>query len=92
MLKRLLEKGRIVFKRAYCDWSGSRTSCTSSTARFEMVDIPRSKVRARTAPTSAWSSTRSTSATRSRTSTFRAAVGDSDFSPLVAKLKETTSA
>ncbi len=24
VLKRLLEKGRIVFKRAYCDWSGYR--------------------------------------------------------------------
>ena len=27
VLKRLLQKGRIVFKRAYCDWSRYRTSC-----------------------------------------------------------------
>ena len=26
VLKRLLEKGRIVFKRAYCDWSKYRSS------------------------------------------------------------------
>ena len=25
VLKRLLEKGRIVYKRAYCDWSGYRS-------------------------------------------------------------------
>jgi hypothetical protein len=24
VIKRLLEKGRLVFKRAYCDWSGYR--------------------------------------------------------------------
>ena len=71
VLKRLLERGRIVFKRAYCDWT-----------RFQnfMQRIPSARLRdgrhpaarrspARTAPTSAWSSTRSTSATRNRTST-----------------------
>ena len=33
ILKRLLEKGRIVFKRAYCDWSNYGTRCASSTPR-----------------------------------------------------------
>jgi hypothetical protein len=33
VLKRLLEKGRIVFKRAYCDWSNYRDAVRSSTAR-----------------------------------------------------------
>ena len=33
VLKRLLEKGRIVYKRAYCDWSHYRTRCASSTPR-----------------------------------------------------------
>ena len=34
VLKRLLEKGRIVYKRAYCDWSQlPRFACANSTAR-----------------------------------------------------------
>ena len=33
VLKRLLEKGRIVYKRAYCDWATIRTRCANFTAR-----------------------------------------------------------
>ena len=33
VLKRLLEKGRIVYKRAYCDWSITRTRCANFTAK-----------------------------------------------------------
>ena len=29
ILKRLLEKGRIVYKRAYCDWSNYRDAVAS---------------------------------------------------------------
>jgi len=45
VLKRLLQKGRIVFKRAYCDWSNYRSAVREFHAHgIEMVDIPRSKV------------------------------------------------
>ena len=45
VLKRLLQKGRIVFKRAYCDWSNYRGAVREFHSHgIEMVDIPRSKV------------------------------------------------
>ena len=33
VLKRLLEKGRIVYKRAYCDWQNYAAPCGSFTPR-----------------------------------------------------------
>ena len=45
ILKRLLEKGRIVYKRAYCDWSQYRGDVREFHARgIELIDIPRSKM------------------------------------------------
>ena len=45
VLKRLLERGRIVFKRAYCDWTRFRDFMHEfHRYGFEMVDIPSSKV------------------------------------------------
>ena len=45
VLKRLLEKGRIVFKRAYCDWSHYRDAVREFHCQgIEMIDIPQSKV------------------------------------------------
>ena len=44
VLKRLLERGRIVFKRAYCDWSRFQNFMREFHMHgFEMVDIPSSK-------------------------------------------------
>ena len=44
VLKRLLEKGRIVYKRAYCDWSNYRDAVREFHAQgIELVDIPQSK-------------------------------------------------
>ena len=44
-LKRLLEKGRIVFKRAYCDWSHYRDATREFDAQgIELIDIPQSKM------------------------------------------------
>ena len=46
VLKRLLEKGRIVFKRAYCDWRKYEESVREFHAQgVEMIDIPQSKMR-----------------------------------------------
>src|SRR5690606_38243190 len=43
VMKRLLERGRVVFKRAYCDWSRFQNFTREFHMQgFEMVDIPRS--------------------------------------------------
>ena len=45
ILKRLLEKGRIVYKRAYCDWSNYRDAVREFHAQgIELIDIPQSKM------------------------------------------------
>ena len=44
VLKRLLEKGRIVYKRAYCDWSNYRDAIREFHGQgIELIDIPQSK-------------------------------------------------
>ena len=44
ILKRLLEKGRIVYKRAYCDWSNYRKDVREFHSEgVELVDFPHSK-------------------------------------------------
>ena len=44
VLRRLLEKGRIVFKRAYCDWGKYRAAVGEfHSAGVELVDIPQTK-------------------------------------------------
>ena len=44
VLKRLLEKGRIVYKRAYCDWSNYQDAVKEFHAHgIELIDIPQSK-------------------------------------------------
>src|SRR6186713_312138 len=44
VLKRLLEKGRIVLKRAYCDWGNYRDEMKDFHAQgVEMIDIPQTK-------------------------------------------------
>ena len=45
ILKRLLEKGRIVFKRAYCDWRNYEDSIREFHGQgIELIDIPQSKM------------------------------------------------
>ena len=41
VLKRLLEKGRLVYKRAYCDWSNYQDAVQEFHAHgIELIDIP----------------------------------------------------
>jgi len=90
VLKRLLEKGRIVFKRAYCDWSNYPSAVREFHANgIEMVDIPRRRASGKNsadihmvvdAMDLCWS--------KSHIDLFVLLSGDSDFSPLVSKLKE----
>ncbi len=43
ILRRLLEKGRVVYKRAYCDWRNYSGAVREFHAQgIEMIDIPQS--------------------------------------------------
>ena len=90
ILDRLLEKGKVIAKVAYADWNRFRDYTTSlHESGIELIEIPR---RATTGKNSAdirlvvdamdlsWS--------KPHIDTFVIVSGDSDFSPLVAKLKE----
>jgi uncharacterized protein (TIGR00288 family) len=90
VLKRLLERGRIVFKRAYCDWNRFANFKTEFHRQgFEMVDIPGSKVSGKnSADIRMVVDAIDLCYSKSHIDTFALLTGDSDFSPLVSKLKE----
>jgi uncharacterized protein (TIGR00288 family) len=90
LLKRLLERGRIVFKRAYCDWSRFQNFMREFHLQgFEMVDIPGSKVSGKnSADIRMVVDALDLCYSKSHIDTFALITGDSDFSPLVSKLKE----
>lgn len=90
ILERLVDKGRIVAKRAYCDWQRFDDAITPlHELGIELIEIPD---RAYTGKNSA-DIRLSVDAiemclTKEHIDTFAVLSGDSDFSPLVAKLKE----
>jgi uncharacterized protein (TIGR00288 family) len=90
VLKRLLERGRIVFKRAYCDWTRFKDFMHEFHRHgFEMVDIPSSKVSGKnSADIRMVVDAIDLCYSKSHIDTFVLVTGDSDFSPLVSKLKE----
>lgn len=90
ILKRLLEKGRIVYKRAYCDWSQYRTDVRDFHARgIELIDIPRSKMSGKnSADIRMVVDALDLCYSKEHIEIFALLTGDSDFSPLVSKLKE----
>ena len=90
ILKRLLEKGRIVYKRAYCDWSQHRNAVREFHSQgIEMVDIPRSKVSGKnSADIHMVVDAIDLCYAKQHIDFFALLSGDSDFSPLVSKLKE----
>jgi hypothetical protein len=90
ILKRLLEKGRIVFKRAYCDWSHYRDAVRDlHAAGVEMIDIPRSKMSGKnSADIRMVVDALDLCYAKTHIDVFGLVSGDSDFSPLVSKLKE----
>jgi len=90
ILKRLLEKGRIVYKRAYCDWSQYRTDVRDFHARgIELVDIPRSKMSGKnSADIRMVVDALDLCYSKEHIEIFALLTGDSDFSPLASKLKE----
>jgi len=90
VLKRLLEKGRIVFKRAYCDWSQYRGAVRGlHHGGIEMVDIPRSRMSGKnSADIHMVVDALDLCYSKTHIDYFALVSGDSDFSPLVSKLKE----
>ncbi len=90
VLKRLLEKGRIVAKRAYCDWTRYRQFMQEFHKNgFEMIDIPQTKVSGKnSADIRMVVDALDLCYSKGHIDTFALLTGDSDFSPLVSKLKE----
>lgn len=88
--KRLLEKGRIVFKRAYCDWTRYRKQMNAFHAMgIEMIDIPQSRVSGKnSADIRMVVDAIDMCYAKGHIDMFALVSGDSDFSPLVSKLKE----
>jgi uncharacterized protein (TIGR00288 family) len=90
VMKRLLEKGRIVFKRAYCDWSRYRSAVRELHLNgIELVDIPQSKLSGKnSADIRMVVDALDLCYAKEHIDVFALVSGDSDFSPLVSKLKE----
>ncbi|MBW2697522.1 MAG: NYN domain-containing protein [Deltaproteobacteria bacterium] len=90
ILKRLLEKGRIVFKRAYCDWSHYQTDVRDFHKNgIELVDIPRTRMSGKnSADIHMVVDALDLCYSKDHIDIFALLTGDSDFSPLVSKLKE----
>ncbi|MFN0051047.1 MAG: NYN domain-containing protein [Planctomycetales bacterium] len=90
VLKRMVEKGKIVAKKAYSDW-GRYSSYTEALheAAIELIQIPR---RSQTGKNSAdirlCVDAMDLAYSKEHIGTFVIVSGDSDFSPLVSKLKE----
>jgi uncharacterized protein (TIGR00288 family) len=94
MLERLLEKGRIVYKKAYADWSRYTDYKRSfHEAAVELIDIPqRSYTGKNSADIRMVVDAMDLCYSKGHITTFVIASGDSDFSPLVSKLKENDKA
>ena len=90
VLRRLLEKGRIVYKRAYCDWGRYRSGVREFHAQgVELVDIPETKASGKnSADIHMVVDALDLCYQKPHIDSFALLSGDSDFSPLAAKLKE----
>jgi uncharacterized protein (TIGR00288 family) len=90
LLERLLEKGKIVVKRAYCDWDKfPEYKREFHEAAVELIEIPsRSYSGKNSADIRMAVDAMDMSWSKEHIDLFVIASGDSDFSPLVSKLKE----
>ena len=90
VLERLLDKGKVVVKRAYADWSkfGSARKPMHQTA-FEMIEIPHVSYSGKnSADIRMVVDALDLCYTKKHIDMFVVITGDSDFSPLVSKLRE----
>ncbi len=90
VLDRLLEKGRIIVKRAYCDWSRYRDHKQKlHEANIELIEIPKKSISGKnSADIRMVVDVMDLCAAKAHIDMFALVTGDSDFSPLVSKLKE----
>jgi uncharacterized protein (TIGR00288 family) len=90
VLQRLIEKGRIVFKKAYADWTRyGEYKREFHEAAIELIDIPqRGYTGKNSADIRMVVDAMDLVASKGHITTFVILSGDSDFSPLVSKLKE----
>ena len=90
ILERLLVKGSIVVKKAYCDWDRYKEFKSSMhEAAFEMIEIPHVRQSGKnSADIRMVVDALDLCYTKEHIDTFVIISGDSDFSPLVSKLRE----
>jgi len=90
VLERLLLKGNIVVKKAYCDWDRYKEfKAPMHGASFELIEIPHVRQSGKnSADIRLVVDALDLCYTKSHVDTFVIVSGDSDFSPLVSKLRE----
>lgn len=90
VMERLLLKGSIVVKKAYCDWSRYKEfKKPMHEAAFELIDIPHVRMSGKnSADIRMVVDALDLCYTKAHVDTFVVISGDSDFSPLVSKLRE----
>ena len=90
VLERLLLKGSIVVKKAYCDWNRYREfKAEMHEASFELIEIPHVRQSGKnSADIRMVVDALDLCYTKGHVDTFVIISGDSDFSPLVSKLRE----
>jgi uncharacterized protein (TIGR00288 family) len=90
VLKRLLEKGRIVYKRAYGDWNAYAGAVRELHALgISMMEMPRGRMSGKnSADIHMVVDALDLCYAKTHIDAFALLSGDSDFSPLVSKLKE----
>ena len=90
VIERLLLKGSIVAKKAYCDWDRYKEfKATMHEAAFELIEIPHTRQSGKnSADIRMVVDALDLCYTKEHIDTFVIISGDSDFSPLVSKLRE----
>ena len=90
VMERVLVKGNVVVRKAYCDWSRyAKFKRDMHEANFELIDIPHLRQSGKnSADIRMVVDTLDLAYTKPHIDTFVMISGDSDFSPLVSKLRE----
>ena len=92
VLARLLDKGNVVVRRAYCDWERFRKDRRAlHEASFELIEIPHVSLSGKnSADIRMVVDALDLCHTKPHVGIFALLTGDSDFSPLVSKLRENS--
>ncbi len=90
LISRLLEKGKIVIKKAYADWNRyTEYKRAFHESAFELIEIPQHRITGKnSADIRMVVDAMDLASNKGHINVFVIGSGDSDFSPLVSKLKE----